>query len=118
MTFTRLFVCLVFACAAAGQAPGPGLQRLQIPKVSRAPRLADFLTHTPREAELVVTHFRQYMPGDGTPVSRATTAYLSYDDRNLYVAFECKDDPNLIRARYAKHDQIMSDDRFNLCIDT
>ena len=118
MTLARLFVCLVLACAAAGEEPVAGLQRLRIPKVSRAPRLADFLTHSPREAELVVTDFRQYMPGDGVAVSRPTTAYLSYDDKNLYVAFECKDDPALIRARYAKHDQIMSDDRFNICIDT
>src|SRR4051795_5354486 len=116
MTLARLFVCLVFACAAAGEEPVAGLQRLRIPKVSRAPRLADFLTHSPREAELAVTDFRQYMPGDGIAVSRPTTAYLSYDDKNLYVAFECKDDPTLIRARYAKHDQIMSDDRFNICI--
>ena len=41
---------------------------------------------TPREAELVVTDFRQYMPGDGEPVTQPTTAYLSYDDKNLYVA--------------------------------
>ena len=78
------------------------LQRLSIPRVSRAPKLSDFVDGVPREAELTVTDFRQFMPGDGVPVSQPTTAYLSYDDKNLYVAFVCKDDPKLIRARVAK----------------
>jgi hypothetical protein len=102
------------------QQPGADSQmrRLQIPRVSRAPRLSDFLNGVPREAELTVTDFRQYTPGDGVPVSQPTTAYLSYDDKNLYIAFVCKDDPKLIRARLAKHDQILEDDRVLVNIDT
>lgn len=95
-----------------------GARALLIPRVTRPPKLSDFLTNTPREAELVVTDFRQFMPGDGIPVTQPTTAYLSYDDQNLYVGFYCKDDPKLIRARVAKREQIMSDDRFNVCLDT
>jgi hypothetical protein len=91
---------------------------LSIPRVSRAPKVDDFAKGVPREAELKVTDFRQYRPGDGTPVSQPTTAFLSYDDKNLYVAFICKDDPKLIRARLAKHDQIMSDDRTMVNLDT
>jgi hypothetical protein len=83
---------------------------LRIPRVSRPPTLADSLNGVPREAEAVVTDFRQYRPGDGEPVSQPTTAYLSYDDENLYIAFVCKDDPKLIRARLTKHDQIVSDE--------
>ncbi len=94
------------------------MKLLRIPRVKRAPKLADFLNHTPREAELAVTDFRQYQPGDGSPVSQPTTAYLSYDDKNLYIAYVCKDDPKLIRARVAKHDQILRDDRVILNIDT
>ena len=94
------------------------MKLLRIPRVSRAPQFRDFLNGTPREDELVVTDFRQYSPGDGEPVTQPTTAYLSYDDKNLYVAYICKDDPGLIRARIAKHDQIMRDDRVVLNIDT
>jgi hypothetical protein len=72
----------------------------------------------PQEGAVAVTDFRQYRPGDGEPVSRPTTAYLSYDDENLYVAFVCKDDPKLIRARLTKHDQIVSDDRTIVTLDT
>ncbi|MGQ9635382.1 MAG: DUF5916 domain-containing protein [Bryobacteraceae bacterium] len=94
------------------------LRRLQIPKVTRAPRLADFLNGTPREGVLAVSDFRQYSPGDGIPITQPTTAYLSYDSKNLYVAFVCKDDPKLIRAHLAKHDQILTDDRVIINIDT
>ena len=66
----------------------------------------------------MISDFRQYTPGDGTPVTQPTTAYLSYDDKNLYVAFVFKDDPKLIRARLAKRELIMSDDRISICIDT
>ena len=57
-------------------------------------------------------------PRDGAAVSQPTTAYLSYDDLNLYVAFIAKDDPSLIRARVAKRKQILTDDRVTINIDT
>jgi hypothetical protein len=118
----RGVLILVLLCAGGVRAQEvrlqPGAEPLKIPRVTRPPKLSDFLENVPREAELVVTDFRQYMPGDGVPVSQPTTAYLSYDDKNIYCAFICKDDPKLIRARVAKREQIMNDDRFNLCIDT
>lgn len=91
---------------------------ITIPRVSRPPKLADFVNGTPREAETTVTDFRQFDPSDGAPVSKPTTAYLSYDDKHLYVAFIAKDDPKLIRARLAKRKQILSDDRITINIDT
>jgi hypothetical protein len=91
---------------------------ISIPRVTRPPKLSDFLNGTPREAETTVTDFRQMSPGDGGPVSQPTTAFLSYDSRNLYVAFIAKDDPKLIRARIAKRKQILTDDRVTINIDT
>src|SRR2546427_9598752 len=44
------------------------------------------------------TAFRQREPGDGNPGSPQTTAHVSYDDDNLYVAFVCRDDPAQVRA--------------------
>ncbi len=88
-------------CVQKGVAQAPP-QALRIPRVSRPPKLDDFLKGTAREAEASVTGFRQREPGDGVPVSQATAAYLSYDDKNLYVIFVCRDEPNKIRARLAK----------------
>ena len=71
---------------------------LRIPRVERAPKLSDFVTGTPREAEAVITVFKQFDPHDGEPISQPTAAYLSYDSKNLYIGWICKDDPSKIRA--------------------
>jgi hypothetical protein len=102
---------------AAGQTGTP-TPTIKIPHVSRAPKLEDFLNGTPREAEMVVTDFRQFDPGDGDPASQPTTLYLSYDDKNLYVIAVCKDDPTKIRARRAKRDDLEDDDRITVGLDT
>lgn len=103
-------------CFAAFAQPTP--ETLKIPRVTRPPQLADFVNGVPREAELAVTDFRQFMPGDGVAVSQPTAAYLSYDSKNLYVGWICKDDPAQIRARIAKRKDIESDDRVTINIDT
>jgi hypothetical protein len=110
-----LFVLGQAAGSAQSEEEAP---TLSIPRVARAPKLADFLLGVPREAELTVTDFRQMDPTDGNPVSQPTTAHLSYDQEKLYVAFVAKDDPKLIRARVAKRKQILTDDRITINIDT
>jgi len=91
---------------------------IKIPHVSRAPKLEDFLNGTPREAETVINDFRQYSPGDGAPASQPTTAYVSYDDKNLYVVFIAKDDPAKIYAHKARRDDILADDVVYVNLDT
>src|SRR3989442_4053816 len=96
-----------------------GLPR--IPRVSQPPPLALFLdgrhSHTSGTGTgyagsgdtrlgARVTEFRQREPGDGTPVSQETTAYVSYDDENLYVAFVCRDDPAKVRASLARRQEM------------
>lgn len=99
-------------CVAIEPAP------LHIPRVTRPPKLTDFINNVPREAELVITDFKQYDPHDGQPVSQATAAYLSYDSKNLYVGWICKDEPAKIHARIAPRKQIDYDDRVTINIDT
>ena len=91
---------------------------VRVPRVVRPPSLADFLNGTPREAEAVVTVFKQFDPHEGDPVTQPTTAYLSYDSKNLYVGWICKDDPAKIHARVAPRKQIDLDDRVTINIDT
>ena len=69
-------------------------------------KLEDFLENKPREAELVVESFRQFIPGDGTPATENTTAYLSYDDKNLYVVFVCHDSSGQVRAHLSKREDV------------
>ncbi len=114
----RLLFCLTVILLCLQSLAQDKKEVLHIPRVTRAPKLADFLNGTPREAEAVVTDFIQMDPVDGAPVSQKTTAYLSYDDKNLYVGWICKDDPSKIRARIARRKDIMNDDRVTINIDT
>lgn len=101
--------------------PGAEIERpphVQIPKVSRAPRIVDFLEGRPREAETKITGFRQREPKDGEPASRETTVYLSYDNKNLYAVFICAEDPKQIRAHISRRESIGNDDLAGITLDT
>src|SRR5947199_1898180 len=114
-----LVVSLLLA-PAAGEVIGQEPERtLQIARAARPPELEDFVRgDSARTGEAVVSDFRQRDPGDGTPAGAPTTAYLSYDDANLYIVFVCRDRPALVRARLAKREEIASDDGIALYLDT
>ena len=116
-------LCLVSGevCAQVAHVPPPPRATIplaKIPRVTRAPKLEDFLEHRPRQAELKVTDFRQYIPGDGIPASEPTTAYLSYDDRNLYIVFVCHDVPGQVRAHLSPREILDQDDGVAVYLDT
>ena len=107
--------------AQAPSLPPPDVSKIplsKIPRVHRAPRLEDFVENHAREAELAVSDFRQNTPGDGTPATEVTKAYLSYDDKNLYVAFVCKDEPGNVRAHLSKREDLDQDDGVGVLLDT
>src|SRR5579859_268158 len=109
----------VFAQRRAEPAmPAQTIELSRIPRVARPPKLEDFLAGRAREAELKVTDFRQNIPGDGDPASEQTTAYLSYDQKNLYVVFECKDASGMVRAHLSKREDLDQDDGVGVFLDT
>lgn len=107
------FITLISHEIAHGQPPS-----LHIPKVTQPPKLEDFFGAEHTGAEAKVTGFRQRDPIDGAPASKPTTAYLSYDDKNLYVVFVCKDEPGKVRARLSKREDIFNDDWVGIFLDT
>jgi len=115
-------VCLLLATPAGAQT-SPAT--ITVPRLPRAPALEYFDGQDRLAAErtaaglgVAVNDFRQREPGDGTPVSQTTTAYLSYDDANLYVVFVCRDDSAKVRARIARREEIAADDQVVLYLDT
>jgi len=106
----------------SAQAPPPPneakIPLSKIPRVHHAPKLEDFLENFPREAELTVTDFRQFNPGDGTPATESTTAYLSYDDKNFYAVFICRDEAGEVRAHLSKREASDQDDGVGVLLDT
>src|SRR5713226_9941893 len=113
IVFFVVGVLLLTQGIAQPQAPA-----LQIHWVSHPPKLEDFLNGTPPQIKQNITDFRQRDPGDGLPVSLQTTAYLFYDDKNLYAVFVCQDEPGKSRARMAKREAILGDDQVVLYLDT
>jgi hypothetical protein len=121
-------VCSVYSRSLAGQganapvsigAPaGKQGRSLIIPKVSRAPAIDDFANGKPREAEIAVSEFVQREPNDGKRVSQPTTAYLSYDDQNLYIVFVCGQASSRVRGHLSKRDDIDNDDQVSVYLDT
>ena len=65
-----------------------------------------------------VTGFVQRNPHDGEKVSEPTAAYLGYDQKNLYVVFVCFDDPQKVRARLSRREDIYDDDEVEVMLDT
>jgi hypothetical protein len=123
-TFLGFMFVLAVATRVSGQvaaAPPPDAAKIplsKIPRVHRAPKLEDFLEDHPREAELTVTDFRQNTPGDGTPATESTTAYLSYDGKNLYAVFVCHDEVGAVRAHLSKREATDQDDGVGVLLDT
>ena len=64
----------------------------------------------------------EYFPGDNAVPPVETKAYLTYDDRYIYVGFKCFDpDPSQIRAHLMKRDEIntfVQDDHVTVMLDT
>jgi hypothetical protein len=126
----RLFLtwCAFFAAsAAAGQetpaspakpAPAGRARSETIPRVTRTPKIEDFLESRARQAELAVTDFRQNQPGDGTPATEPTTAYLSYDTKNLYLVFVCWEVREELRAHLSRREDTDQDDTVAVFLDT
>ena len=114
---------LVAGARITAQTPAPPANAAKIPlstipRVRRPPKLEDFLENRPREAELAVSDFRQNLPGDGTPATETTVSYFSYDDKNLYVVFVCRDEPGQVRAHLAKREATDQDDGVGVLLDT
>jgi hypothetical protein len=109
--------------AVEGAPPQNGRPGMDIRRVSRPPKLEDFLDMQPN-SELAdqlakVESFIQRNPKDGSPSSQRTEVYLGYDDKNFYSIFICFDnEPKSVRARMVRREDISGDDAVELMLDT
>jgi len=96
---------------------------IQIPRIETPPSLADFETMLPSghaaSQMLRITGFVAREPVDGAQPTQDTDVYLAYDQHNLYAVFVCWDkEPDKIRARMTRREDIFSDDSAEIMIDT
>jgi Domain of unknown function (DUF5916) len=94
------------------------IKDLKIPRLASRPQLEQFLNGQSRPDMLRVDDFRQRSPGDGVPASRATSAWIGYDEKNFYAVFVCKSPPGQTRARMGKREDVLNDDTVAVFLDT
>jgi hypothetical protein len=114
---------LALSLPASLLAAPPNFGQITIPRVGSPPTLEAFLEMKPDaawEGKLAkVDRFLQRTPSDGEPASQHTEAYLGYDDKNLYAIFICFDsEPQKIRARLSRREDIADDDEVEIMLDT
>jgi len=113
-------VCLLWLLTAPLFALPP---TISIPRIETPPTLSDFEDMKPSSKVaahmLKVTGFIDREPADGTQPSQNTDAYLAYDEHNIYAAFVCWDtEPDKIRARMTRREDIFADDSVEIMLDT
>jgi hypothetical protein len=96
---------------------------IQIPRIATPPSLSDFEEMQPSTrvaGQMVkITGFIAREPADGAEPTQNTDVYLAYDQHNLYAVFVCWDkEPEKIRARMTRREDIFSDDSAEIMIDT
>lgn len=101
----------------------PARPALEVPKLVAPPVFEDFLDPGrpgPSLARMAHTSgFLQRDPSDGQPASQDTDVYLGYDQDHFYAVFVAHDtEPDKIRARQERRENIMSDDQVEIMIDT
>ncbi|HUU15443.1 MAG TPA: DUF5916 domain-containing protein [Terriglobia bacterium] len=115
--FGGLFLWPARACAAKDEGPPPPY--IMIPRVHRPMTLEELVEGSMGERAVKLTGFVQRSPREGEPASQETTAYLAYDEKNLYIGFVCRDEePELIRAHVTRRDNFWGDDHVGVTIDT
>ncbi|TXI89249.1 MAG: hypothetical protein E6Q34_11200 [Burkholderiaceae bacterium] len=94
--------------------------QVRLVRVQSAPNLADYRPgkSLPNEVGAVIQDFTQNSPKDGTAPSHKTTAYLSYDEHNLYAVFVANANPNYLIARHTRRESNGGEDYVMLQIDT
>ena len=89
-----------------------------IPRASKPPVLQDYRVTTPANAGLEIKNLVQSSPGDGSPESYKTTAYLSYDNEHLYAVFVANANRDYLIARHVRRETNPGEDYVMLQIDS
>ena len=109
---------ILAAGAAHAEWQATYLPTLEIPRAQGEIEIDGVLDDPGWRSAAVATNFAEHQPGDQVQPPFRTVVHVTYDDRNLYVAFECFDeDPSQIRASFARRDQIFADDNVLVAID-
>lgn len=91
---------------------------VKIPKLQTAPVIDGVINDPVWETAALFGDFLQTNPGDNVPPKHQTEFMMTYDAKNLYFAFNVKQDRDTVRATVARRDNIFSDDYIIMYLDT
>lgn len=91
---------------------------VSIPRFEKPPVVDGRLDDEVWKSAAVFKDFYQVQPGDNVAPSKPSEAYIGYDSKYLYLAFKAYDEPDKVRARIAKRDEIFDDDYIGVYLDT
>jgi hypothetical protein len=91
---------------------------IRIPKVEKGPLIDGKSDEELWKQAAVFKDFYQTNPGYNIAPSKPTEVYMVYDEKHLYLAFKCWDEPDKIRATVAKRDDVFGEDNVRVWLDT
>ena len=66
-----------------------------------------------------IDEFYQREPNNGEPITKPTKVFICFDEKTLYIGFQCFDDPDKITAKELLRDiSLGEDDRVQVILDT
>lgn len=89
-TYLSLFLFLVAISSFSTPLLGEEV-RIDIQKVSSSPKIDGYIEESFWGNITPHKDFVQFDPYNGKPISEETTAYIAYDEDNLYIAIKCID---------------------------
>lgn len=112
-----LFLVMFMIAAWGGANAAP--PDLSLPALTTAPVLDGTLAHDEWKDAVRVELAFQVEPGNNSPASEKTEAFLARDRERLYIAFRAHDtDPAALRARVVRRDEVSSEDYVTVILDT
>src|SRR5689334_12825479 len=91
---------------------------LAIPTESHGPVIDGKLDDDVWQQAAVITGMTNFEPIEGSPMSQQTVVKVARDERNLYIAFDCKDsEPDKVRATFSDRDNMFGDDWVMVVLD-
>jgi len=117
-TLIAAFVALCVSAVLADAPPPPG--PITLHRAEGAIKIDGDLSDPGWKNAAVIDKFYETSPSDNIPAKIKTVAYITYDDKALYIGVRCDDpEPNKIRAPYVDRDNVIgTDDNIAVFIDT
>ncbi len=99
--------------------PSISQEHVKAVRFETPPHIDGLISEEVWKQAIPVTEFIQREPHNGQPFTEKTEVYIGFDHLNLYIAFRCYGDPQLITAKELARDvSLGNDDRIQVILDT